>query len=90
MRAIFGRVADEPGDSTVSETIETPASGGALTDPVDEARTRFDVTVGSSPRRGPDHDRLQPIGDAPGEVAAACEWLRDRVETVDRPPGRNV
>jgi molybdenum cofactor synthesis domain-containing protein len=83
MRAVFDRVADEFDGSTVSETFETPAPEGAVAGPVDEARARFDVTVGSYPRRGADHNRLKVIGDDPEEVAAARDWLRDRVETVD-------
>jgi molybdenum cofactor synthesis domain-containing protein len=83
MRATFELVASAFDGAVVTETVHTPAPEGALADAVERARERFDVAVGSYPKRGRDPNRLKVSGEDADAVARAADWLRGRVETVD-------
>ncbi|WP_227355157.1 competence/damage-inducible protein A [Haladaptatus salinisoli] len=82
MRAMFDLVADEFAGDVVAETLYTPTPEGALGDVLETVRERFDVTVGSYPGRDDDPGRLKVTAENSAEVAAATEWLRDRLEVV--------
>ena len=82
MKALFDLVADEFGGDAVSTTLFTPQPEGSMVGVLDDARDRFDVTVGSYPATGA-HNRLKVIGSDADAVAEAAEWLRERVEIVD-------
>jgi len=75
-------VADAFDGDRTTETIYTPAPEGALVGAVTAARERFDVAVGSYPRRDDAPGRVKVTGDDPDAVADAAAWLRDRTETV--------
>jgi molybdenum cofactor synthesis domain-containing protein len=81
LKAMFETVADEFDGTRTAETIHTPAPEGALVDAVTAARDRFDVAVGSYPRKDDDPGRLKITGDDPAAVADATAWLRERIET---------
>jgi len=79
MQAMFESVADEFAGDAVSETIETDAPESAVTADIGEARRTFDVVVGSYPARdGP--NRVKVTGTDSGEVHAAVEWIRARLD----------
>ena len=59
----------------------TPAPEGALVETVTAARERFDVAVGSYPRKADAPGRVKITGDDPATVADAAAWLRKRIET---------
>ena len=78
MEAKFEAVAEEFSGDAVSETVETGAPEGAMTDLVDEARETFDVVVGSYPSQdGP--NRVKVTGTDPEEVRAAAAWVEEHV-----------
>jgi molybdenum cofactor synthesis domain-containing protein len=81
MQALFDVVADEFSGETVSTTLLTPQPEGSLTDVLDDARDRFDVTVGSYPATE-GANRLKVTGTDDDAVDEAVEWLHERVETV--------
>jgi len=81
MRALFDVVADEFDGETVSATLLTPQPEGSLTDVLDDARDRFDATVGSYPATE-GANRLKVIGTDDAAVDEAVGWLRERVEIV--------
>jgi len=84
MQALFDVVADEFGGETVSTTLLTPQPEGSLTDVLNDARDRFDVTVGSYPATE-GANRLKVIGTDDDAVDEAVGWLHERVEIVDEP-----
>ena len=78
MEAKFESVADEFAGDAVSETVETGAPEGAMTDLVAEARDRFEVVVGSYPSQsGP--NRVKVTGTDPEAVREAAAWVEERV-----------
>ena len=81
LKAMYRTVADEFDGDRTSETIHTPAPEGALVGHVTSARERFDVAVGSYPRKGETDGRVKVTGDDPAAVAEAATWLRERIET---------
>ena len=81
MRALFEQVADEFGGDAVSTTLYTPQPEASLLDAVAGVREEFDVTVGSYPATD-ERNRLKVTDSDPETVAAAAEWLRERVEIV--------
>lgn len=85
MRATFELVADDFDGDVVSEVLYTPEPEGALGDRLEAARERFDASVGSYPGAGSTPGRLKVGGPDPEAVAAAADWLRERVETTDPP-----
>lgn len=85
MRAMFALVAGEFGGDRVVETLHTPAPEGSLGGALTGVHERFDVAVGSYPAKGDAAGRLRLTGEDAAEVAAAADWLRERVETVDPP-----
>jgi len=84
MRALFDLVADEFGGETVSATLLTPQPEGSLVDVLDDARDRFDATIGSYPATE-GANRLKVIATDGDAVDEAAGWLRERVEIVDEP-----
>lgn len=82
LKAMYATVADEFGGDRTTETIHTPAPEGALVGAITAARERFDVAVGSYPRKDDEPGRVKITGDEPAAVADAAAWLRDRIETV--------
>ena len=82
MRGMFETVADDFGGDVVSETLRTPAPEGAVTAQLADVRERFDVAVGSYPRRGEAYNRIKVTGSDPAAVREAVAWLRENVEIV--------
>ncbi len=85
MKAMFELVAEDFGGDVVSETVYTPEPEGALGSRLDEVRERFDAAVGSYPGVGSTPGRLKVTGTDPDAVAAATDWLRERVEITEAP-----
>lgn len=85
MRAAFERVADEFGGEAISRSVYTPVPEGALTTLLDDVRERFDVAVGSYPRKGSKPGRVTVTGTDPGTVDGAIAWIESELETVDPP-----
>ena len=83
MKAMFELVAEDFGGDVVSETVYTPEPEGALGSRLDEVRERFDASVGSYPGVGSTPGRLKVTGTDEATVAAATDWLRERVEMTD-------
>lgn len=83
--AMFDSVADEFGGDAVSETFETTAPEGSLTDTLATFRETFDLTVGSYPSTE-GRNRLKVTGDDPDRVAEAADWLRERVPAGEDEP----
>ena len=78
MKAMFELVRGEfDGDRLHVETVETAEPESWLLDRIASVREAFDVTVGSYPG---ETVRLKLQGTDPEEVAAAAEWLRQRVD----------
>jgi len=82
LQAMFETVADEFDGDRTTETLYTPAPEGALVSTVTDARERFDVAIGSYPRKDDTPGRLKITGDDPAAVADAAAWLRTRIETA--------
>jgi molybdenum cofactor synthesis domain-containing protein len=81
MKAMFEQVRDQfGGETTHVETVETPEAEKQLIDRIAGVRERFDVTLGSYPG---ETVTLKLRGNNPEEVAAAAEWLRERVNPVE-------
>lgn len=81
LKAMYATVADEFGGDRTAETVRTPAPEGALVGAITAARDRFDVAVGSYPRKDDEPGRVKITGDDPDDVADATAWLRERIET---------
>ncbi len=78
MKAMFDRVCQDFGGPTSHvEVIETAEAEKQLLDRIGGVRERFDVTLGSYPG---ETVRLKLEGTDPEEVAAAADWLRQRVD----------
>ena len=90
MRATFELVADEFGGNVTTRTLYTPAPEGALVSLLEAAGDRFEVRVGSYPSALDEPARVKISGENPDEVAAAANWIRDRVEIVDPPDGSDA
>jgi molybdenum cofactor synthesis domain-containing protein len=81
MQAMFEHVRDHfGGDTTHVETVETPEPEKQLLGRISGVREQFDVTLGSYPG---ETVRLKVQGGDPDEVAAAADWLRERVDPVE-------
>ncbi|QKY18856.1 competence/damage-inducible protein A [Halolamina sp. CBA1230] len=80
--AMFDLVAEAFGGDAVSETFETTAPEGSLTDTLDQFREQFDLVVGSYPSRS-GRNRLKVTGSDPDAVAEGVDWLRERVATPE-------
>lgn len=83
MEAMFELVAPEFEGEVVSETLYTPTPEGAMTESLREVRERFGVVVGSYPGDPADPTRVKLTGTDSEAVAAAVDWLRDRIDSVD-------
>jgi molybdenum cofactor synthesis domain-containing protein len=84
MEAMFERVAAEFGGTTRHvEFVYADEPESALLDRMAALRERFDVTVGSYPG---DAVRVKLQAADPEEVAAAAEWLRERVDSPSSEP----
>ncbi|MDS0261223.1 competence/damage-inducible protein A [Haloarcula sp. S1CR25-12] len=81
LEAMYESIADEFDGDRTAETIHTPAPEGALVGAVTTAREKFDVAVGSYPRKDDEPGRVKITGDDPAAVADATAWLRERIET---------
>ncbi len=81
LKAMYATVADAFDGDRTTETIHTPAPEGALVGAVTTARERFDVAVGSYPRKDDAPGRVKITGTDPVAVADATAWLRERIET---------
>ena len=80
MKAMFETVADEfAGEIEHVESVVADEPESALLDRIADLRSEFDVTVGSYPG---ETVRVK-IQGAEGEVAAAADWFRERVESVE-------
>jgi len=78
MKGMFELIADEfTGGPRYTETVCTPEPESHLIDRIVRVAEEFDVSVGSYP--GGDVE-LKLEGSDRDEVAAAAEWLRERVE----------
>ncbi|PSP75835.1 competence/damage-inducible protein A [Halobacteriales archaeon QS_1_68_20] len=78
MKSMFGAVADEfVGDPDHVVVVEADEPESALLDRIEGVRERFDVTVGSYPG---ETVSLKLAGTDAGEVEAAADWLRERVD----------
>jgi molybdenum cofactor synthesis domain-containing protein len=84
MRALFALVAGEFGGDAVSTTLYTPQPEGSMVEAIAGVRDRFDVTVGSYPSTET-RNRLKLTGTDADAVAAAADWLRERIDMVDEP-----
>ena len=85
MKAAFGRVAEEFDGTAVSRSVYTPVPEGALNGLLTGVRERFEVTVGSYPRKGSAPGRVKVSGMDAGEVADAVAWIEGEIETVETP-----
>jgi molybdenum cofactor synthesis domain-containing protein len=78
MKGMFEEVADDfSGTETYTETIRADEPESALIDRLIDVQEEFGVTVGSYPG---DHVRLKIRGEDEERVAAARQWLAERVE----------
>jgi molybdenum cofactor synthesis domain-containing protein len=84
VRALFDLVAGEFDGDAVSTTLYTPQPEGSMVEAVAGVRERFDVTVGSYPSTET-RNRIKLTGTDRDAVAAAADWLRDRIEVVEDP-----
>ena len=82
MEAMFEQVEAAFAGDVVSRTFHAAEAEAALVERLADARERFSVTVGCYPDREAGHNRIKVTGDDAGEVEAATEWLRERVEVV--------
>jgi len=81
MRALFELVAGEFGGDAVSTTLYTTQPEGSMVEAVAGVRERFDVTVGSYPSTET-RNRIKLTATDPDAVAAAADWLRERIDVV--------
>jgi molybdenum cofactor synthesis domain-containing protein len=87
MEAMFEQVRDHfGGETTHVETVETPEPEKQLLDRIAGVRETFDVTLGSYPG---ETVTLKIQGGDQAEVAAAADWLRERVDPVETLRDRN-
>ncbi|MFB6163836.1 MAG: competence/damage-inducible protein A [Haloarculaceae archaeon] len=78
MKTMFAEIADDfAGQRRYVEEVVADEPESGMIDRIDAVRERFDVTVGSYPG---EVVRLKLQSTDESEVAAAAEWLRDRVE----------
>ena len=84
MQALFDLVAGEFDGDAVSATLYTPQPEGSMVEAIAGVRDRFDVTVGSYPSTEA-RNRVKLTGTDHDAVAAAADWLRDRIEVVEGP-----
>ena len=78
MKGMFEVVADDfSGAETFTETVRANEAESALIDRLIDVQEQFDVTVGSYPG---ENVRLKIQGEDEDDVAAAREWLAERVE----------
>ena len=78
MKGMFDVVAEEfTGADNFTETVYADEPESALIDRLIDVQEEFDVTVGSYPG---DHVRLKIQGGDKDEVAAARQWLAERVD----------
>lgn len=81
MKGMFEVVADDfSGAETFTETVYADEPESALIDRLIEVQEEFDVTVGSYPG---EQVRLKIRGEDQARVAAAREWLVERVDSPD-------
>ena len=85
MKAAFGRVAEEFDGAAVSRSVYTPVPEGALNGLLTGVRERFDVTVGSYPRKGSEPGRVNVSGTDADELADAVAWIEGEIETLEPP-----
>jgi len=78
--AMFELVAGEFGGDAVSESLETTAPEGSLTELLGQFREQFDLIVGSYPSTE-GLNRLKVTGTDEERVATGAQWLRERVAT---------
>ncbi|WP_255151071.1 competence/damage-inducible protein A [Halorarius halobius] len=83
MKELFRGVADEFAGELASAFLYTDEPEANLIERLDEARRRFDVTVGCYPDQSAGHNRLKVRGTDGAAVEAAADWLADEVRTVD-------
>ncbi|MFB6126786.1 MAG: competence/damage-inducible protein A [Halolamina sp.] len=87
VRAVFGRMAEAFAGDEVSRTLYTPQPEGSVVETLATARERFAVAVGSYPDTEA-HNRITVRGEDGDRVERAAGWLRERVETVEKPGER--
>jgi len=81
MKGMFAAVADEfEGERLHTETVLAAEPESALIERIATLRNEFDVTVGSYPG---ENVRVKLRSPDPATVAAAADWLRERVEPPD-------
>lgn len=80
MKGMFPRIADEfAGEVSHVETVVADEPESALIDRMEQVQAEFGVKVGSYPG---DSVRLKLEHTDPDVVAAAADWLRERVDHV--------
>ncbi|MEM4780820.1 MAG: molybdopterin-binding protein [Halalkalicoccus sp.] len=80
MKAMFEAIEREfEGEPRYTDLVYTTEPESALLPRLSEVRERFDVSVGSYPGDGV---RLKLTGADEETVAAAADWLRERVESA--------
>jgi molybdenum cofactor synthesis domain-containing protein len=81
MKGMFEEVADDfTGTETFTETVYADEPESALIDRLIDVQEEFDVTVGSYPG---ETVRLKIRGESEETVAAAREWLLERIESPE-------
>jgi molybdenum cofactor synthesis domain-containing protein len=82
MKALFDLVAGEFSGDATTAVLYTPQPEGSFTEVLLGLRETFDVTVGSYPSTQ-ERNRIKLIGTDENEVAAAADWLRQRIEVEE-------
>jgi len=89
MRAVFETIVDEFAGDVASRTLYTVDPEANMIDDLRTVRERFDVGVGCYPDREKGHNRLKLVGKDPEALAAAADWLGERVTLVGPEAGRD-
>ncbi|HET7324660.1 MAG TPA: molybdopterin-binding protein [Halococcus sp.] len=85
MKAMFGKIEERFAGAVDSRTFYTPTPEADLISDLTDAGERFEVSVGCYPDREVRHNRIKLVGEDTGELDAAADWLKERIETVPAP-----
>lgn len=89
MKAMFEKIEERFAGDVRSRTVFTPTPEADLVSDLTAAEERFDVAVGCYPDREVRHNRIKLVGNDTDELAAARDWLGERIETVPAPADEN-